>query len=344
MRVCQILLGDGYGGAERLFVDLSVELSTRGISVGVLCRPGFKGLLELEAAGLVYETISDRSSRDLLACYRINRFVRNFSADLVHAHLSRATRLASWGCRSVPVIASIHHYGSWRYYRSANFYMPISEYGVDFVKNNHVEDERIQRVSNFTRMAAAQSRTRASDPPFKLLAYGRFVEEKGFQDLIEACSLLKQGGTEFYLKLGGDGPYKPHIEALIKRYNLEQEVEICGWLHNVADELDDADLFVLPSRHEPFGLVLLEAMARRVPIVSTRSEGPGETFGANELWFCEVASPESMADSIRAALEQYAVSLQKETQAFEAFHRDYKPEAVVPAIINQYEAILRDHA
>jgi len=344
MRICQVLFGKGYGGAERLFVDLSIELSRRGISVAVMCRPEFKGLSELQKAGLVCQTLKDRSSRDLLACYRINRFVKEFRADLVHTHLSRASRLAGWGCRSVPVVASIHHYGSWRYYRSADFYMPISRYGEDFIRRHQVPEDKIQRVANFTRMPAGEHRDLYRKHPFKLLAYGRFVEEKGFQDLIKACSLLKQAGVEFQLRLGGDGPIKQHIDALIHRYNLERQVEHCGWMHNVADELDNADLFILPSRHEPFGLVLLEAMARQVPIVATRSEGPQEIFSTDELWFCEVASPESMAASISEALTQYSVTNQKVAHAFDTFRTGYTPAAVVPAIINQYEQILRSHA
>lgn len=193
-------------------------------------------------------------------------------------------------------------------------------------------------------MPAAPPRVYRQHTPYRLLAYGRFVEEKGFQDLIEACLILKKRGIDYQLIMGGEGPYVDTLRVQIEKYSLEDRIELCGWIEDVISYLDSVDLFVLPSRKEPFGLALLEAMARRVPIVATRSEGPSEFLSDREIRFCDVASPASLADGIVDVLTDIEATDTRIINAHRVYKQRYTPSVIIPVVIRHYEDILNLHS
>lgn len=341
LRVCQILLGKGLGGAERLFVDLTLELQQAGVDVLAICNPNVKISSQLQENGVNCIFIQEASSWDPLASWRINRAVSKHGSHLIHTHLSRASYLTSRAFLRVPKIASIHNYGRWKYYRGSDFYMPITQYGETHIRSHHVPAEKIRIMPNFTRIPAMSQRSYIRKPKYQLLAFGRFVEEKGFQDLITACHYLKESGINFELQLGGDGPYRDILQNLITKFQLEQNINLCGWIEDVVPCLDAADLFILPSRREPFGIVLLEAIARRLPIVTTRSEGPAEFLTEQQAFFSETANPQDLANTIGKALANYEDVGTKTENAFSLYNSQYTPAVVIPQIIDYYKNIAR---
>ena len=108
-----------------------------------------------------------------------------------------------------------------------------------------------------------------------LLCVGRLVPAKGQHLLIEACALLKEKGVEFELTIVGDGPDRTSLERLVSRLGLDGLVTFTGALgqDKVHDEYDKADIFVLGSFAEGVPVVLMEAMAKAIPVVSTRITG-----------------------------------------------------------------------
>ena len=66
------------------------------------------------------------------------------------------------------------------------------------------------------------------------------------------------------------------MQKIVRELDLEKEVEFVGWIKNKREFFDSIDIFCLPSKNEPFGIVLLEAMKYRKPIISTKADGPLE--------------------------------------------------------------------
>ncbi len=121
------------------------------------------------------------------------------------------------------------------------------------------------------------------DEPY-VFALGRHVPQKGFDTLLEAMARLGAPGPEpagprpRRLLLAGDGPERPALEARARALGLADRVRFLGVTDRptTAALFAGADLFVLPSRHEPFGIVSLEAMAAGTPVVATRVGGVAE--------------------------------------------------------------------
>ncbi|MFJ1253087.1 glycosyltransferase family 4 protein [Cupriavidus sp. CuC1] len=110
-----------------------------------------------------------------------------------------------------------------------------------------------------------------------VLAVGRLVPAKGFDTLLRAWSLVAAQAPEWELMIVGEGEERAALEALREQLGLGASVRLPGAYSDVTLAYEQASIFCLSSRYEGFGLVLVEAMAFGLPIVSTNCEtGPRE--------------------------------------------------------------------
>lgn len=157
-----------------------------------------------------------------------------------------------------------------------------------------------QSVSSKPPQAAVSLSGRA--PRRYVLALGRLAPQKAFDVLIEAFAL--SGAAQSHdLLIAGDGPEKERLASLIKETNQQESIKLIGRADRgqVASLLHGCEFFVVPSPAEPFGIVVIEAMAAGAPVIAIDNAGPKEiiTHGTNGLLVgrCE---PEPLA----AAMQQ----------------------------------------
>ena len=118
------------------------------------------------------------------------------------------------------------------------------------------------------------------------LAVGRFSRQhKGFDLLIEAFHLFAQKNNEWKLDIVGEGPEESFYRELISKYKLESRIEIHPFTNNILKYYSNAQVFVLSSRWEGFGLVLVEAMAHGLPVISSDLPTSIEIMGDFGLYF-----------------------------------------------------------
>lgn len=136
-----------------------------------------------------------------------------------------------------------------------------------------------------------------------LLAAGRLVTQKGFATLIDALSHWP-GGNPPRLILLGQGPLEAELRARIAQAGLQSQVDLAGHVPDVLPYMARADLFVMPSLWEGFGLVLVEALGCGCPVVA--SDCPGGLRGLLEDGrlgtLVAPAMPEALAQAMAQAL------------------------------------------
>jgi glycosyltransferase involved in cell wall biosynthesis len=112
--------------------------------------------------------------------------------------------------------------------------------------------------------------------PVNLVFVGNLIETKGIHILIKAFAQLKTTHQDIRLTIIGGGKYRNELETLVRELGLSDSVDFSGIMsHNeITHILPDYDLLILPSFIESFGIVLLEAMACGLPVLSTRCGGP----------------------------------------------------------------------
>jgi len=158
----------------------------------------------------------------------------------------------------------------------------------------------------------------------RLISIANLVPKKNHIILPDLVKILLQKGIPVHLEVLGDGPLKPLLEQKVQTLGLDEHVFFRGSVGDIPDRLSKADLYVHPALYEPFGLVLLEAMASGLPVVSMDGFGnrglilDGENgfmlpnqasameFAERVLWFIEQPEAYSrMGENARKFSESY---------------------------------------
>ncbi len=113
---------------------------------------------------------------------------------------------------------------------------------------------------------------------FKLVACGRLTKQKGFENLLKALKIAKNQCNGIQLFIIGEGELKDLLSNKIQEYNLIEDVTLVGFMDNPYRLISESDIFVLSSLWEGFGMVIVEAMALGVPVISTDCK-----YGPNEI-------------------------------------------------------------
>lgn len=109
----------------------------------------------------------------------------------------------------------------------------------------------------------------------RIICVGRLQEQKGFDMLIEAFSLIANQCPDWQVDIYGSGNEKQRLENMIRQYHLVNQIHIHAPIDSIYEEYQKSDFLVLSSRYEGFGLVLLEAMACGIPCIAFRCKyGP----------------------------------------------------------------------
>ena len=332
MKIAQIMLARGLGGGEQVFIDLCGAVASRGHKVLAI------GVAESDAMDIL-----DR--RDDLQCVRVRclgtwdpfcrralgLLLRRFAPDVVQTHMARASALGGAAARSAgyPTLAMLHTMIDLKYYRAIDLLIPTTTDQEAYLRGNGVSADRVERIPHFRSLEPAAA---ARVPPPRdgvVKTLGRFVHKKGFDVLLHAAAHAARQGALFRLEIGGDGPERAALQALAERLGIGDRVVFCGWIDDVAAFLADADLFVLPSRIEPFGIVVLEAMACGIPIVATRVSGPLEILDERTALLVPSDDPEAMAAAVTAAFEAPHAAAERARAALRSFEANYAESAVV---------------
>ena len=168
--------------------------------------------------------------------------------------------------------------------------------------------------------------------PRRILAVGRLDAIKGFAHLVDACALLRDRGVDFTCDIVGSGPLGGELAARIGQLALEGHVRLGGARkqEEVREMLAAAGVFALPSVVTPRGdrdgipVVLMEAMACGLPVVSTRVSGIPELVrdGVTGL-LADPGDPEQLADCLQRLIERPAHGAHLASRARAAVERDF---------------------
>ena len=118
------------------------------------------------------------------------------------------------------------------------------------------------------------------------MAVGRFSpQHKGFDLLIQAFGIFAKKDQEWQLDIVGDGPEKEKFQQLIYENKLEKRITLHPFTNDIQQYYSSASVYVLSSRWEGFGLVLVEAMAHGLPIISSDLPSSKDILGYFGLFF-----------------------------------------------------------
>ena len=338
MKICVIMLARKFGGAERFYVDLADGLARRGHEVLAISNVRSKAAPRLEKRTNLYkESVRVLGPWDPLAPRNILKLVKDFSPDIIQTSLGRAAHLAGPAARQlgIPLVAHTHDFVDLKYFRNAAVFTPTTRAQRDYLMNQGIAAGSIRLIPNFSSFSPVTG-VSCKREVTKIVAHGRFVHKKGFDLLLRSFSRVAHGDIRLYL--AGDGAERRHLTDLAAALNLGEKVCFAGWQDDIRSFLLQGDLFVLPSRYEPFGIAVLEAMACGVPIIATKCHGPVEILDNDSAWLCD-ADEDTLAGALETAISDPEGRQQRAQTAWTSFRERYAAEKVIPSFESLYESM-----
>lgn len=138
----------------------------------------------------------------------------------------------------------------------------------------------------------------------KLISIGSLSPQKSQMKMLEVAKVVKQRHPDWRLVIYGEGALRQQLESYSEQLGLKDFVEFPGSIENVQEALKDASIFLLTSKIEGFGLVLIEAMACGLPCVSFNAPGPESIIKNGENGYLVAQGDiEDMSDKICGLIE-----------------------------------------
>ena len=337
-RVMQVMAGAPRGGAEMQFLRMALAFQRAGVTQSVAMRPHSELMAPLRDAGVTLAPLPFGGRLDFRTPQRLRREIAAFKPDVVLSYMQRASAAVPPG--DFLHLGRLGGYYDLKYFRRCDALVVNTPDLLEHCVAAGWPRERVQVISNFVtlRDAAPLPRADLATPAAAplLFAMGRLHPNKAFDSLLQALALL----PDAHLWLAGEGPERPTLERLAADLGLAERVRFLGWQQDPWPYLAAADVFVVPSRHEPLGNVVLEGWALGRPLVAAASQGPRWLIedGKDGL-LVPVDDAAAMAAAIRRLLQDPRLAAALAARGRARAAADFNEAAVVERYLSLFKTL-----
>jgi N-acetyl-alpha-D-glucosaminyl L-malate synthase BshA len=366
-----------YGGSGIVGSELGRELAARGHNVHFIASALPTRLTELNERVHFHEVemmsypLFEHQPYDLALATKMATVARSENLDLLHVHYAIPHSISAILAREsikakryVPVITTLHGTDI-TLVGADRSYLPITRYGLQqsdgvtavskFLKQATIETfdfDEIEVIPNFIspdlyrREEGSPICRELSPNGEKLLVHvSNFRPVKRPLDCVEILAKVREKGGNANLIMVGDGPELSAVRHRAKQLNVQEQAIFVGKQARIADYLAVADVFLLPSQEESFGLAALEAQACEVPVIATRIGGIPEVVTDGETGFLSnIGDTEKMADDALKFVKDDELRRTFGLRGRELAIQRYSSEKIIPQYINFYEKVLSQTA
>lgn len=301
MKLLYVITGLGIGGAEAITIDLANQMVNRGHSVLLIYLTGENRQVSridvrIKAVGLEMVKTPFNLYRTFL---KSRKLIKEYKPDVVHAQMFHANlfcRLLRLFCSMPLLITTEHNKYIGGYLRMLLYRITdnLSDFNTNvsneatclFIQKRTFSKKKSFTIYNGIDMTkffpsptlSIQLRKyynlRTDD--FVFLNIGRLMPAKDHKNLIDAFMLLADRYQNMKMLIVGEGILYDELKKYIQEKKMTQRIILAGSHSNVVDYYNASDCFVLSSAWEGFGIVLAEAMACQLPVITTNAGGCAE--------------------------------------------------------------------
>lgn len=294
-KILHIASGDLWAGAEVQLYTLATSLHALGVNIGIVILN--HGTLEqkLRQAGIDVVVLDETKLNGFRILLQLIRIIREQRPDVIHTHRLKENILGSFAALAVGNIPSLRTVHARPRYRGPFLHIPKRiTYFLNWVTGRFLQDRivtvseelaeilaeefppsRIRIIENGINLDDIYRRAehpcaRKQDDTFRIGMVGRLVPVKRVDIFIAAARYLLElepdPGVDFYVI--GDGPLRKELESLSHESGTTRIVHFTGHQDDILRQMQDLDALMMTSDYEGLPMVLLEAMALRVPIIA----------------------------------------------------------------------------
>ncbi len=362
-----------YGGSGIVGSELGKELAARGHTVHFISSSLPTRLTELNERVRFHEVemmsypLFEHQPYTLALATKMATVAETENLDLLHVHYALPHSISAILAREslkpkrrLPVITTLHGTDI-TLVGADRSYLPITRYGIvqsdgvtaisHYLKNATKEIfqfDDIEVIPNFicpteyARHPVESLRAALSPAGEPLLVHvSNFRPVKRPVDCVEILARVRAKGITARLVMVGDGSERTNVEHRARCLKVYDQCVFVGKQPKIVDYLSAADVLLLPSEQESFGLAALEAMACEVPVIASRVGGIPEVVEDGETGFLsEVGDVEKMANDAGKLLAEPELRREMGRRARESAVSRYRTDIVIPRYIEFYERVL----
>ncbi|HMF56057.1 MAG TPA: N-acetyl-alpha-D-glucosaminyl L-malate synthase BshA [Pyrinomonadaceae bacterium] len=362
-----------YGGSGIVGSELGKELAARGHTVHFIASSLPTRLTELNERVRFHEVemmsypLFEHQPYTLALATKMATVAQTENLDLLHVHYAIPHSISAILAREslkpnrrLPVITTLHGTDI-TLVGADRSYLPITRYGIaqsdgvtaisNYLKQVTIETfqfDRIEVIPNFIcptdyrRHPVPDLRAQLSPDDAPIMVHiSNFRPVKRPVDCIEILGRVLQRGIKARLVMVGDGSERVNAEHRARCLNIYDNCVFVGKQPNIAEYLSAADVLLLPSEQESFGLAALEAMACEVPVIASRVGGLPEVVTDGETgYLSEVGDVEKMGEDAARLLADEDLRREMGARARESAVSRYNTDIIIPQYIKFYERIL----
>jgi len=362
-----------YGGSGIVGSELGRDLADRGHNVHFISSFLPTRLTELNDRIHFHEVemmqypLFEHQPYDLALATKMATVARAEKLDLLHVHYAIPHSISAILAREsikqkryVPVITTLHGTDI-TLVGADRSYLPITRYGLQqsdgvtavskFLKQATIETFDFDEIEVIPNFICGKHYRRIEDSPLRselapngerlLVHVSNFRPVKRPVDCVEILASVKKEGVDARLVMVGDGPERGACVYRAEQLGLNGSVSFVGKQANIADYLGIADVFLLPSELESFGLAALEAQACQAPVVATRIGGIPEVVSDGESgYLSDVGDVTKMAADTLDLLQDEDLRRTFGEKGRELAVQRYSTEKIIPQYISFYEKIV----
>jgi N-acetyl-alpha-D-glucosaminyl L-malate synthase BshA len=366
-----------YGGSGVVATELGIELASNGHEVHFITYSQPFRLTGREQ-GIFYHEVPvsnyplfEYPPYDLALATRMSEVAAYYQLDLLHVHYAIPHSISAYLARQMlaeknrhlPFVTTLHGTDI-TLVGLDHSYLPITRFGIDqsdgvTAISNYLRDQTVQQfktkreievIPNFVNCDVytplspeirEAGRARFAEPGEKILIHlSNFRPVKRAVDAVEIFARVVEEVPACLLMVG-DGPDRSQAEWLARSKGIQERIHFLGKQSSVNDLLPLADLMLMPSEMESFGLVSLEAMACKVPTIATAVGGIPELIddGVNGQLF-PVGDVQSMAAAAVALLSDDAKHAAMAAAGRQTAQNRYCASKIIPLYEKYYERVL----
>ena len=362
-----------FGGSGVVATELGIELSKKGHEIHFIT---YSQPVRLDAlsSNLHYHEVNvpdyplfKYEPYELALSSKLYDVISKYEIDVLHVHYAIPHAYAAYMAKKIlnengyeiPIVTTLHGtditlVGNHPFYKPAVTFSINKSDIVTCVSKSLMEDTRqffgiereIKVIPNFIDIDKYSALHNTCEK--NVIAQGDekiIVHISNFRPLkriIDVIKIFEKINSKINSKLimVGDGPEKKKAKDYLRKNNLKNRVIFVGKTNEVEQILCSSDLFLLPSEKESFGLAALEAMALKVPVVSTNTGGlPELNINGNSGYTSDIGDIDSMASNAIKILSDKSLKKKYRSQAFENAKK-YDIKKIIPLYEKVYDEAL----
>jgi len=301
LSILQINSSKTWAGGETHIKDLCQGLSDQGHDIYLTVRSQIADNFNDMDINLIILPL--KNSVDFYSIYKLTNIIKRNKIDIIHVHNGKdywLAVLARYFAGRGKIIASRHilkalgnSFLHKKMFGEIDQFIAVSDSVKNkLIKQNNIDSAKIKVIHNGMDINSFQTQKtsylykqlKVNNQTFKIGMVGTLCDRKNQEIILETAALINNPNFKFIII--GDDPseekiYLNKLQKIIHKYEIENKIIMTGFRDDIANLMSFFDILVVPSKSEAFGLVVIEGMASKTPIIASNVDGIKEIINNN---------------------------------------------------------------